>query len=36
MDMPLTVSRAITTKGKQELGPFAARFSAATLVIGSL
>jgi len=36
MDMPLTVSHAITSKGKQELGPSAARYSAATLVIGSL
>jgi hypothetical protein len=36
MNMPLTVSYAITAKGKQELHPFAAGYSAATLVIGSL
>jgi hypothetical protein len=36
MDMPLTVSHAITANGKWELGPSAARCNAATLVIGSL
>jgi len=36
MDMPLTVSHVITAKGKQELGPSLARYSAAKLVIGSL
>lgn len=36
MDMPLTVSHGITANGNQELSPCAARYSAATLVIGSL
>jgi hypothetical protein len=36
MDMPLTVSHAVTVKGKEELGPSAARYSAATLAIRSL